>query len=101
MLRRSDGNVMEETLIDITGRKCADEAAHQANFPLRQLSADLFRSQDYERRRIARGLHDGAAQLLAALNMTLCHPRDADLTPERRGVLLGEAIDLATQSGRE
>jgi signal transduction histidine kinase len=79
----------------------AGEAAHQTNLRLRQLSADLLRSQDYERRRIAKELHDGTAQLLAALGMTLCHLRDAELTPGRRGVLLDEAIDLAAQSARE
>jgi PAS domain S-box-containing protein len=96
-----EGDVLEATLIDITERKRADEAVQQANLRLRQLSADLLRSQDYERRRIARELHDGTAQLLAALNMTLCHLRDGELPPERKEVLLGEAIDLAAQSSRE
>jgi PAS domain S-box-containing protein len=96
-----DGDVIEGTLIDITERERADEAVQQANLRLRQLSADLLRSQDYERRRIARELHDGTAQLLAALNMTLCHLRDADLTPERKDVMLAEAIGLAAQCSRE
>jgi PAS domain S-box-containing protein len=96
-----DGDVIEATLIDITGRKRADEAVHEANLRLRQLAADLLRSQDYERRRIAKELHDNTAQLLAALSMTLCYLRDAELTPERKGVLLSEAIDLAAQSSRE
>ena len=82
-------------------RNSAGETLHQANLRLRQLSADLLRSQDYERRRIARELHDGTAQLLAALNMTLCHLRDAELTPLQRGVLLDEAIGMAGQSARE
>jgi signal transduction histidine kinase len=38
---------------------------------LHQLSADLLRSQDEERRRIARGLHDSLGQYLAALSMDL------------------------------
>jgi signal transduction histidine kinase len=82
-------------------RNGTGEAVDQTNLQLRQLSADLLRSQDYERRRIARELHDGTAQLLAALNMTLCHLRDAESTPEQKGVLLDEAIDLAVQSARE
>ena len=96
------------TDVDVTERNLAEEealaageAVIQANLRLRQLSADLLRSQDYERRRIAKELHDGTAQLLAALNMSLCHLRDGELTPDQRGVLLGEAIDLAAQSARE
>jgi two-component system NarL family sensor kinase len=38
---------------------------------LRQLSASLMRSQDDERRRIARELHDSLGQYLAALSMEL------------------------------
>ena len=49
---------------DITGRKQAEEA-------LRQLSGQLLRSQDEERRRIARELHDSTAQSLALLVMNL------------------------------
>jgi signal transduction histidine kinase len=36
---------------------------------LRELSAQILQAQDEERRRIARELHDGAGQLLAALGM--------------------------------
>jgi signal transduction histidine kinase len=42
-----------------------------ANQSLRDLSARLLRSQDEERRRIARELHDSVGQLLAALTMNL------------------------------
>lgn len=38
---------------------------------LRDLSASLLKAQDEERRRIARELHDGVGQLLAAMNMNL------------------------------
>lgn len=40
-----------------------------ASHELRELSARILRAQDQERRRIARELHDGAGQLLAALGM--------------------------------
>src|ERR1039457_230163 len=93
------------TDVDVTERNLAEEealaageAVIQANLRLRQLSADLLRSQDYERRRIAKELHDGTAQLLAALNMSLCHLRDGELTPDQRGVLLGEAIRSEEQT---
>jgi len=41
----------------------------QATDKLRELSGKLLRAQDEERRRIARELHDGVGQLLAAMNM--------------------------------
>jgi signal transduction histidine kinase/PAS domain-containing protein len=40
-----------------------------ASHELRQLSTRILQAQDEERRRIARELHDGAGQLLAALGM--------------------------------
>ena len=40
-----------------------------ASQELRELSAQLLQAQDEERRRIARELHDGAGQLLAAIGM--------------------------------
>jgi signal transduction histidine kinase len=40
-----------------------------ASQELRELSAQILQAQDQERRRIARELHDGAGQLLAALGM--------------------------------
>jgi signal transduction histidine kinase len=46
--------------VDITDRKRADEQ-------LRRLSGELLRSQDEERRRIARELHDSTGQDLVAL----------------------------------
>jgi signal transduction histidine kinase len=46
-----------------------------ANSSLRDLSARLLKSQDEERRRLARELHDSIGQLLAALGMNLTNVR--------------------------
>jgi signal transduction histidine kinase len=53
-------------------------AEHQrAEETLRQLTGRLFQSQDQERRRLARELHDGAVQNLVALAMDVGMIRDA------------------------
>lgn len=54
-------------------RRVSEQTAEldEARNELRDVSARLFRAQDEERRRIARELHDGVGQLLAAINMSL------------------------------
>jgi PAS domain S-box-containing protein len=49
---------------DITQQKQAEEAIRQS-----ELSVRLLQLQDEERRRVARELHDGVGQLLAAMSM--------------------------------
>lgn len=56
--------VVQLNFRDITLRK-------RANDELRQLSGQLMRTQDAERRRIARELHDSTAQNLSAVQMSL------------------------------
>jgi PAS domain S-box-containing protein len=63
-LETEDGLVVTSAIRDITQRKRSEEA-------LRALSGQLLRTQDEERRRIARELHDSAGQILAALSMNL------------------------------
>ena len=80
-LRRKDGGIIwvcesgrfhgglrdgyfESIVIDVTPRKKAEES-------LRELSNLLLRSQEQERRRIARELHDSTGQMLAALEINL------------------------------
>ncbi len=67
-LRRSQGEL--ESMVQ---QRTADLDA--ANQSLRDLSARLLKSQDEERRRIARELHDSVGQLLAALGMNLSEVR--------------------------
>ena len=64
-LRDQDGTLVQLAVTrDITGRKEAEDARKQV-----ELSARLLQVQDEERRRIARELHDGVGQLLAAMSM--------------------------------
>lgn len=86
---------------DITDWKRAQERIEQTNRQLHQLSRDLLRSQDHERRRIARELHDSTSQLLAAIAMDLNRLRDAELAPSDRSKLLSGAVDLVGQCSRE
>ena len=69
---------------------------------LRQLSARLLRSQDEERRRIGRELHDSAGQYLAALQMNLdTLIGDASGANPAMRLKLSESLELANQCSAE
>lgn len=57
--------------VDITERQQTEEALREGEATLRRLSGQLLKTQDQERRRIARELHDSVGQSLAALEMNL------------------------------
>jgi PAS domain S-box-containing protein len=61
-----NANSVLETNSDITQHKEAEKARREA-----EISARLLLVQDEERRRIARELHDGVGQLLAAMSMNV------------------------------
>jgi PAS domain S-box-containing protein len=88
-------------MLDVSDLKRSEEALQESNRPLYQLSRDLLRAQDYERRRIARELHDSTAQLLAALSINLTRLQDGELEPERRSRVLAEAVELAASCSAE
>jgi two-component system, NarL family, sensor kinase len=74
----------------------------EAELEVRQLSAQLLRLQDDERRRIARELHDCTAQKFAALNMNLARMREICVSagPEVTAIIADSAT-LAEESARE
>jgi len=78
-----------------------EEILHQSE-QLRELSNRLLQSQDEERRRIARELHDGVGQLLAALGMNLSNleQEKANLSPRARKIL-DENAALIEQASQE
>jgi PAS domain S-box-containing protein len=80
---------------DITERKRADEQ-------LRRLSGELLRSQDEERRKIARDLHDSMGQDLVALATMLGQLRNSIPTAKRKSrQLLSESKALADKCIRD
>ncbi len=78
----------EGTLRDITAHKQVEESC-------RQLSAELLRAQDEERRRIARELHDSTGQSLAALAMNLSWlEQSAAAADAQVRTVVDESIDM-------
>ena len=69
-------------------------ALEQSNQQLRQLSARLIRSQDDERRRIARELHDSAGQYLGAVSIALEMARREQDSATRK---IEEASEMAKE----
>ena len=80
---------------DITEMKNAERA-------IRQLSNQLLKLQDEERRRIGRELHDGLAQTVLAINLSLAQVRQS-LSPKDTAAAhsLEKARELTQQMSRE
>jgi PAS domain S-box-containing protein len=85
----------ESVIIDVTPRKNAEES-------LRELSILLLRSQEEERRRIARELHDSTGQMLAALEINLDRLNETlqEIPAEMRDALTS-CRDLVVECSRE
>ena len=87
---------------EVAERREAQHLLHRSETSLRQLSLHLLRTQDEERRRIGRDLHDSLGQYLAVLKMklesfaTFVEPGKDDAAKE-----LNDCIRLAEDSIRE
>jgi PAS domain S-box-containing protein len=82
---------------DITGRREAEEARKEA-----AVSARLLQVQDTERRRIARELHDGVGQLLAAIGMNVSQVmQEKDKLSPATARRVHENMDLIAQASAE
>jgi PAS domain S-box-containing protein len=92
---RLDRDYLVAVARDITERKRTEEA-------LRQLSVRLLQSQDEERRRIARELHDSTGQKLAALAMNLSLiSKSAETLDARARKALTEGLELLDRSSSD
>ena len=89
-----------QTLLYLKSAKLANEhlesEVQRRTGALQQLSAKLMRSQDEERRRIARNLHDSLGQYLSSIKMNLESLRRSD-APNRDEVL-SSALESVEQS---
>jgi PAS domain S-box-containing protein len=106
ILRRSESalqqkNIELEKLVqeEAISLKAANLALVESQKSLELLSQRLFDAQETERRIVARELHDGVTQSLAALKMNLVIVSDELLaTPkEETNARLTDSIDLAAQ----
>jgi PAS domain S-box-containing protein len=91
--RLVDTGLLIAVVQDIDARKHAEDA-------IRQLSGRFLRLQDEERRRIARALHESAAQTVAALSMNLQRMERMALPPQAAEAL-ADSLELVTQCSRE
>jgi PAS domain S-box-containing protein len=85
---------------EVVERKETEQRLHDSERSLRDLSIYLLRSQDEERRRIGRDLHDSLGQYLAVLKMKL----DLLASGQREGQIaqeLGQCVSLTEDSIRE
>jgi PAS domain S-box-containing protein len=92
------------TYTDITEQKLAEQRIEEQAESLRKLSAHLVESQDMERRRVARELHDTTAQHLAALgmNLSVIEQLAGDASPKVARLLVDSQtlVERATQEIR-
>lgn len=108
-IRNAAGNVIGASKVarDITERKRAERALQEAHDQLeslvalrtaavRKLSTQMIRSQDEERRRISRELHDSVGQQLAHAKMSLESLRRPGGT-EEEAKALGHVADTLDQ----
>jgi PAS domain S-box-containing protein len=89
-------------IADQVARTLLDAQREQVLAELRVLAGELMRSQDEERRRIGRELHDSTGQTLTALELDLARLErsSASLTGEER-YLLAHCAELARQCSTE
>jgi signal transduction histidine kinase len=100
--RRRHNQVLQAAQGDLEDRvKERTRELDAANESLRELSGRLLQSQDDERRRIARELHDSVGQLLASLSMNLSAVRTDMERLTRTANALTDSEDLVKEMTKE
>jgi PAS domain S-box-containing protein len=93
----ANGDVVRliSSFADVTEMRNAERAIHH-------LSTQLLKLQDEERRRLGRELHDGLAQTVLAINLSLAQVRQSLTSQEEAAALsLEKARELTQQMSRE
>ena len=85
---------------EVAERREAEQLLHRSEKSLRQLSLHLLRTQDEERKRIGRDLHDSLGQYLAVLKMKL-QSVEGQNTDEALSHELGRCVQLTEDCIRE
>jgi PAS domain S-box-containing protein len=87
---------------DVSERKLLDAERERALEELHELAAALVRSQDEERRRIGRDLHDSTGQWLVSLELSLTRlSRVVEPPSDPARALVDECVILARQCSTE
>ena len=93
--------LLADIFANALGRQRAERAAHESAMNIRDLAGRLMTAEEEERRRIARELHDGVNQDLAALSIALSALGDGlpeGTPPDRQrevARLQGRTVELA------
>ena len=99
-VRRMDGSVIGVIAVDsdVTEIRHKEAELRRINSELEGLSQQLLHSQESERRRVARDLHDQVGQILTALKISL--ETIASRAPEASAIaaLLSRPLDLADEA---
>jgi len=92
----ANGNVVRviSSFADVTEMMQAEQAIHK-------LTAQLLKLQDEERRRLGRELHDGLAQTVLAINLSLAQARQMLVADHRAVPSLEKARGLTQKVSRE
>jgi signal transduction histidine kinase len=85
---------------EVAERHEAQRKLRDSELSLRQLSADLLRAQDGERRRLGRELHDSVGQYLAVLKMNL-HSLNSRGALDDASKQMDDCLHLVDQSIKE
>jgi PAS domain S-box-containing protein len=102
--KRREADSQLQTLVRTLETRIAERTGELQDVTdkLRELSGRLLQTQDEERRRIARELHDGVGQLLVALNLNLSKVNSEKFRlSEGARLSLGENSKLIDQASQE
>jgi signal transduction histidine kinase len=87
---------------EVVERREAQRKLHDSELSLRELSAHLLRTQDAERRRLGRELHDTVGQYLAVLKMGLDSLNARHAVPgDAAAKQMADCLNLVDQSIKE